>query len=126
SLGMLHTGAEWLYFGRYLRRLWLLLIFRLFLGGLVQVYGIQPKLKDLLVLQYSPNSRSDARQSAARSFGVWRVVSLSANLILLSGLGAYLWRVANPHAQIRFVQASSLPGKFHHRQSLIVVKFLIL
>ena len=112
-IAMLHTGAEWLYFGRYPRRIWLLLIFGLFLGGLAQVYGIQPKLKELLLTQYTPNNRPDARQSAARSFGIWRVVSITANLILLPGLGVYLWRVANPPDQMRFFPGGSLPGKFH-------------
>ena len=112
-LAMLHTGAEWLYFGKYPRRLWLILIFGLFLGGLVQVYGIQPKLKQLLLRQYSRASRPELRESAGRSFRAWHVVSTGVNLLLLGGLGVYLWRVANPPDEMRFVGASSFPGKFH-------------
>jgi hypothetical protein len=112
-LAMLHTGAEWLYFGKYPRRLWLVLIFGLFLGGLAQVYGIQPRLRGLLLVQYSPNSRQELREPAARSFRAWHAVSTGVNLLLLGGLGMYLWRVANPPDEMRFVRASNLSGKFH-------------
>lgn len=112
-LAMLHTGAEWLYFGKYPRRLWLILIFGLFLGGLAQVYGIQPKLKQLLLVQYGRGSRPEMREPANRSFRAWHVVSTGVNLLLLGGLGFYLWRVANPPDEMRFVGATGLPGKFH-------------
>ncbi len=112
-LAMLHTGAEWLYFGKYPRRLWLILIFGLFLGGLLQVYGIQPKLKRLVLLEHGRGSRPELREAAGRSFRAWRVVSTGVNLLLLGGLGVYLWRVANPPDEMRFVGASSFPGKFH-------------
>jgi hypothetical protein len=110
---MLHTGAEWLYFGKYPRRLWLVLIFALFLGGLAQVYGIQPRLKGLLLVQYSPSSRPELREPAARSFRAWHTLSTAINLTLLAGLGVYLWRVANPPDEMRFVPTGSFPGKFH-------------
>jgi hypothetical protein len=112
-LAMLHMGAEWLYFGKYPRRFWLILIFGLFLGGLSQVYGIQPKLKGLLLLQHSPNIRAELRDSASRSYRAWRVLSSGVNVLMLGGLAIYLWRVANPPDEMRFVGASNLPGKFH-------------
>ena len=112
-LAMLHTGAEWLYFGKYPRRFWLILIFGLFLGGLAQVYGIQPKMKQLLLLQYGRGSRPELREPAGRSFRAWHLVSTGVNIILLGGLGVYLWRVANPPDEMRFVGASNLSGKFH-------------
>lgn len=112
-LAMLHTGAEWLYFGKYPRRLWLILIFGLFLGGLAQVYGVQPKLKQLLLLQHSRSSRPELREPAAHSFRAWHALSTTLNIFLLAGLGIYLWRVANPPDEMRFVGAGSFPGKFH-------------
>ena len=112
-LAMLHTGAEWLYFGKYPRRLWLILIFGLFLGGLAQVYGIQPRLKRLLLEQHGRNTRPETREAAGRSFRAWHAVSTGVNIILLAGLGVYLWRVANPPDEMRFVGAGSFPGKFH-------------
>ncbi len=112
-LAMLHVGAEWLYFGKYPRRFWLILIFGLFLGGLAQVYGLQPKLKNLLLVQHSSNFRPELREAAIHSARAWHVVSTGLNLLMLGGLGIYLWRVANPPDEMRFVGASSLPGKFH-------------
>jgi len=111
-LAMLHVGAEWLYFGKYPRRMWLLLIFGLFLGGLAQSYGLQPKLKRLVVLEHSVNARPEQREMAGRSFRAWRALSTSLNFVLLVGVGVYLWRVANPPDEMRFVGASNLKGKF--------------
>ena len=111
-LAMLHVGAEWLYFGKYPRRVWLMLIFALFLGGLAQSYGLQPRLKDRLAVQYGTNSRPDQRESAGSSFRAWHALSTCLNVVLLVGIGVYLWRVANPPDEMRFVGASNLPGKF--------------
>jgi hypothetical protein len=111
-LAMIHMGAEWLYFGKYPRRFWLILIFALFLGGLAQTYGLQPRLKAQLLIQHSPNSRPEQRESAAASFKAWHAVSTSVNVFLLVGLGVYLWRVANPPDEMRFVGATNFPGKF--------------
>jgi hypothetical protein len=110
-LAMLHVGAEWLYFGKYPRRVWLLLIFGLFLGGLGQSYGIQPKLKKLAVQQHSAGTAPE-RGEAGRSYRAWSVMANGLNLLLLAGLGVYLWRVANPPDEMRFVGASNLQGKF--------------
>jgi hypothetical protein len=110
-LAMVHMGAEWLYFGKYPRRFWLLLIFGLFLGGLTQSYGLQPKIKRLLLVEHGPNTPADQRDSAARAVRLWRAVSTSLNVVLLGGLAIYLWRVANPPDEMRFVGASGFPGK---------------
>ncbi len=89
------------------------MIFGLFIGGLAQDYGIEPKLKELLLLEYSPSNRLEQREAASRSFRTWHMVSTGLNLLMLAGLGIYLWRVANPPNEMRFVGASNLPGKFH-------------
>lgn len=113
-IALLHTGAEWLYFGKYPRRVWLALIFVLFLGGLAQSYAVQPKLKARLLVQHHAGSRPEERESAGRSFRRWHVLATAINLLLLCGLSTYLWRVANPPDEMRFLGASPahLPGKF--------------
>ena len=111
-LAMVHTGAEWLYFGKYPRRFWLVLIFTLFLGGLVQMYGLQPRLKARLAAQHSTNSGPEQREAALHSFRTWRAVSTGLNLLMFGGLGLYLWRVANAPDEMRFVGGTSFPGKF--------------
>jgi hypothetical protein len=88
------------------------LIFGLFLGGLGQTYGLQPRLKALLLSQHGPNTRPEQRELALRSFRTWRTFSTGLNVLLLGGLGIYLWRVANPPDEMRFVGATNLPGKF--------------
>lgn len=108
---MLHVGAEWLYFGKYPQRFWLLLIFGLFLGGLTQAYGLQPRLKTNLIVQHSGTSNPEQRAAAHRSFRAWNAVATGVNLLLLGGLAVYLWRLANPPDEMRFVGASNLPGK---------------
>ena len=111
-VAMLHVGAEWLYFGKYPRRVWLLLIFGLFLGGVAQNYGLQPTLKERLLLQHSGNVALEQRERARHSFRAWNIVSAGLNLVLLSGLGIYLWRVANPPDEMRFLGATKFPGQF--------------
>jgi hypothetical protein len=69
-------------------------------------------LKGLLLIQHSMNARLDQREAAGHSFRVGRVFSTGLNLLLLGGLGVYLWRVANPPDEMRFVGATNLPGKF--------------
>lgn len=111
-LAMLHVGAEWLYFGKYPKRVWQLLIFCLFLGGLAQNYGVQPALKERLVRQHSGSLPLEQREQARRSFRAFKFLSAGVNLLLLSGLGIYLWRVANPPDEMRFVAATKFPGQF--------------
>jgi len=112
-LAMLHMFAEWLYFGKSPQRLWLILVLALFLGGLLQNYAIQPKLKSLLLLQYARNSLPELREPAARSYRVWHIVYNGLNVILVGSLAIYLWRVANPSNEMRFVGASNISRKFH-------------
>ena len=102
-VALLHLVAEWLYFGKYPQRLWLGLVFGLCFGGLLQLYAIQPRLKELHRLQFG---RPNQREAAARHFANWRRVSWAMNVLLVSGLGIYLWRVANPATPMRFVSAS--------------------
>ena len=111
-LAMLHMGAEWLYFGKYPRRIWLLLIFGLFLGGVAQNYGLQPTLKRRLWLQHSANVSLEQREQARHSFRAWNILAEAVNLVLLSGLGIYLWHVANPPDEMRFLGAKKFPGQF--------------
>jgi hypothetical protein len=102
-VALLHLVAEWLYFGKYPQRLWLALVFGLCLGGLFQLYLIQPRLKEFHRLQFG---RLEQREAAARHFGAWRRVSWTVNMLLVGGLGIYLWRVANPANPTRILNAA--------------------
>ena len=102
-VALIHLVAEWLYLGKYPQRLWLGLVFGLCFGGVLQLYAIQPRLKELHRLEFG---RPNQREAAARAFATWRRVSWAANVLLVGGLGIYLWRVANPANPMRFVSTT--------------------
>ena len=101
----LHLLAEWLYLGKYPQRLQTGLLIGVASAALVGGYWLQPRLKGLHATKYGVNSRAEIREAAARSFKAWHGVSQVVNLLVVGGLGIYLWRAANPHDQTRFVSA---------------------
>jgi len=105
-VSLLHLAAEWLYLGKYPQKIWLTLLTLLWLGGAVQGYAIQPKLKEMHRLQFT---RPQQQQAAARAYSAWHIISQSINFLLLCGLGLYLWRIGNPADPPRFLSAN----KFH-------------
>jgi hypothetical protein len=112
-VALLHIGAEWLYFGKHPTRASLLLVFCLFIGGLIQSRSLEPRLRTLLIEQHNPSIHSTQREHAAAAFRMWHGVSIALNLFVLAGLYQYLWRVANPPEQMRFVGATTQsPAKF--------------
>lgn len=84
AVALLHLSAEWLYFGKYPSRVWLVLLFSLCLAGLFQSFWLQPRLAEW------------HRAAAIRPYTTWRSVSNVVNVVLLCGLGLYMWRVASP------------------------------
>jgi hypothetical protein len=102
-VALLHLLAEWLYFGKYPHRLWLGMILALCLGGMAQVYVVQPRLKALHAARYS---RSVQGQAAHRAFDAWHSGSNALNLLLVSCLGVYCWRLGNPPNPMRFASAT--------------------
>jgi hypothetical protein len=107
-IAVLHAFGEWLYLGRPLHRLWIGLLAGLFACSLLGDFVFQPRIKSLHAVKYATNRTRAERESAARSLSIWHGVSQGVNLLLLGGLGVYLWRVANPANPTRFVT----PGKF--------------
>ena len=104
-VAVLHLLAEWLYLGKYPRRLQAGLVIGLCAAALFGGYGLQPRLKALHATKYSVNTRPEIREAAARSFKAWHGVSQVVNLLMVSGLAVYLWRAANPSDQTRFLSA---------------------
>ena len=100
-----HLLAEWLYQGRFPERLRLGLLLGLCAAVLVGGCWLQPKLKTLHTVKYAANQRLEVRTAAGRSFRAWHGVSAGLNLLVLAGLAVYLWRVANPSDETRFVSA---------------------
>ena len=101
----LHLLAEAVYLGKYPPKpqliLWGALTLAILLGG----YWLQPRLKVLHTTKYSLSTRPPVRELADRSFKAWHGVSQVINLLVVGGLGVYLWRAANPSDPTRFVSA---------------------
>ena len=104
-VAVLHLLAEWLYLGKYPRKLQVGLLIGLCAAALAGGYWLQPKLKALHAAKYGTSTRPEIREAANRSFKAWHGVSLVVNLLLVGGLAAYLWRAANPSDPTRFVSA---------------------
>ena len=105
SIAVLHLLAEWLYLGKYPRKLQVGLLIGLCAAALAGGYWLQPKLKALHATKYGTSTRPEIREAANRSFRAWHGVSQVVNLLLVGGLAAYLWRAANPSDPTRFVSA---------------------
>jgi hypothetical protein len=102
-VALLHLVAEWVYLGRQPPGAWIGLLLGLVLVGLLAGYVLEPRMLELHRLQFV---RPDLREAAARSWRAWQIVLRVNNLLVLFGLGVYLWRIANPPDPTRFVSAA--------------------
>ena len=109
-LALLHVLAEWLYCGKTPRKLRLSLLIGLVSVSLLGDYGLQPKLKNLHKIKYDPGATLEKREAAGQSFRAWHGASQAVNLFMLIGLGVYLWRLANPPDEPRFLNAAKIRG----------------
>jgi hypothetical protein len=106
-LALLHVAAEWLYLGKYPRRLWLGLLLGLSVYGLFQSYWMQPHLSAWNRVRFSAGGSSEA---AGRAFRIWHATSAGGNALALGAVAIYLWRMANPPDPARFVSATKFRG----------------
>ena len=109
-LALLHVTAEWLYCGKTPRKLRLSLLIGLVSVSLIGDYWLQPKLKELHTVKYAVGSSPEKREAASQSFRAWHGASQAVNLFMLIGLGVYLWRLANPPDEPRFLNAAKIRG----------------
>ena len=111
-VALLHVLAEWIYFGRTPPKRWLGLLIALIMAGLVGGYWMQPKMKELHKIKYGVGVKSSQaeRDAADHSFRAWHGAAQGMNLLMLAGLGLYLWRVANPDDPARFVSTTKFRG----------------
>jgi hypothetical protein len=105
-VALVHVLAEWLYCGKSPRRLRLSLLAGLVVVSLLGDYWLQPKLKDLHATKYSVSATLEKREAASQSFRAWHGISQSVNLLMLAGLITYLWRLANPPDEPRFLNTA--------------------
>lgn len=105
AVAVVHLLAEWLYLGKRPRKFQSGLLLGLCAAVLLGAGWLQPKLKALHAAQYSTQARPETRATASRSFKAWQGVSQGVNVLVIAGLGVYLWRAANPSDPTRFVSA---------------------
>ena len=101
AIALLHLVAEWLYFGKYPQKISLLLLVCLCAIGLVQALWLQPRLQGLHQLERRPAQHEEVARAVRASRGL----AGTLDVILICGLGLYLWRVTNPVEGTRFVSA---------------------
>lgn len=107
-IALVHLVAEWMYLGKAMNRVTLGILTGAFCLGLVGGLYLQPKLKTLHQIKYDQsNARTPAQKiSAGRSFSRWHGVSQVINLVVLIGLGVYMWRMAHAPDTSRYVISS--------------------
>jgi hypothetical protein len=105
-VAILHVLAEWLYLGKSPQQAWLGLLIALVCVGLFGQFVVQPKMKGLHTIKYATNTSADEKRAADETFRAWHGGTQVANLLVMCGLLAYLWRMANPPESTRFVSTA--------------------
>lgn len=105
-----HLIAEWLYMGRPARKVSMgllggLLCLTLLGGGL-----IAPHLQKNHALSHAVNAPAVQRESARRSFHIWKACALAIDVLMTGGLVFYVWHVANPSDAPRFISSVKFRG----------------
>ena len=109
-IAFLHLLAECLYLGRPSRKLSFGLLLAIFLMALVSGEAIQPRLKMLHTIRFRQDTPAADRQAAARTFRTLRAVLKTTNCFIIAGLVLYVWRVANPSDNARFISSVKFRG----------------
>ena len=109
-IAFLHLLAEWLYLGRPSRKLSFGLLLAIFLMMLVSGSAIQPKLKTLHSIRFRQDTPAADRRAATQTFRTLRVVMKTMNGFIVAGLVLYVWRVANPSDNARFISSVKFRG----------------
>ena len=106
AIALLHLFFEWMFLGKTIQKFSIGLVLGLVSIGLLGGFGLQPKLKQLHRIKYGLATPADEKDRAAKIFRVWHGVAGGMNLVLLAGLGIYLWRCTSSPGGPRFVSAN--------------------
>lgn len=106
GLALAHLIAEWLYMGRPLQRLTLLLLMFLFTVGIVGGHIMQPRMKELHLRMYAVQSPPPVKEAAGRSFRILHGTSMVLNLLVMGGVLVYLWQTSRPAINTRFASVN--------------------
>ena len=108
AIALLHQLAERFYLGKPLQRFQFGLLAGICLLSLIGGLWLQPTIRKLHAVKYGRSEYYSPAQKgqAARSLALWHGSARVIDLLVLAGLGVYLWRIANPGDTPRFVPAS--------------------
>ena len=106
GIALAHLIAEWLYSGRPLKRITLMLLMSLFVLNLLGAYVLLPRMRELHLKKYSPQTTLEVKNSASRSFRILHVTSTLLNLLVIPGVLVYLWQVTKPVNTARFTSVN--------------------
>jgi hypothetical protein len=106
GIALAHLVAEWLYTGRPFQRLTLLLLMFLFIIGLLGGSVLLPRMKELHLKKYAPQTAPEVKRSAERSFAILHATSSVLNLFVMGGVLVYLWQVTKPVNTARFASVN--------------------
>ena len=111
-IALVHQLAERFYLGKGLQRLNFSLLIGICCLTLLSGLWLQPMLKKRHATKYGRADISHVeKQQAAKEFRVWHAVASAINLVVLAGLGVYLWRMANPpNGSPRFAPSGKFRG----------------
>ncbi len=104
-IALAHLLGEWLLTGRPLQR-WVIGLLLLLLGlNFVEIYWLQPKMIHLHNVMYGLGEKVtlEQAQNARASFALFHGTAQVANLLVLAGLGAYLWQICRHSVEPRFL-----------------------
>jgi uncharacterized protein DUF4149 len=109
TVALLHQLAERFYLSKPLQRLTFGVLIGVCCLSLLNGLWLQSNLRKLHQVEYGRSDIYGPQQKAQAShaFRVWHGVSFGLNLLVMGGLGVYLWRLANPGNGPRFVPAAA-------------------
>ena len=109
-IALAHAFVEWLYLGRPLHRFWTGLLAGLLAVGLLGDFVLQPQIRQWHDREYAVGRSAAEHALARKRLGLWHGFAQTVNVLMLAGLGLYLWRVAHPVNTTRFVTPVKFPG----------------
>jgi hypothetical protein len=110
TIALLHLVVERLYFGRPAKGLWTTLFLTMFFLSVLGAFWLGPRLVDLHRAQHFTNNTPAQREAAATSFRKWASIFQAANVFMIGGVAAVLWRAVTPSDELRFVGSGKFRG----------------
>jgi hypothetical protein len=101
-VALFHLLAEWLYLGQPRKKISFVLVIGLFIVLLLGSNVMQPALTRLNKKHYAA-ALSAERESAGRTFRILYATTRGFDLLLITGLVLYTWRMGSSSDTLRFV-----------------------